>query len=263
MKNKLNLNEGEVQRILSLHKNAILKESGQKIINEESTVTVKTPELEFEPKGSWTDNPLKIFKGTKFKKSTKIPNALITTRKVSAQFPAYSSAYLSVNYEDNKAFVVYNCSTKNVYLIGSTNEGAAKQNDLKSNKKAIWTTGGSMKSWDKLCNEATVSDEVVVKYEKGNEGSSQYEKEKENKNLNSYNKGVRGNRYAFDYNAIMKAIDDTGKCTGVSGSSDGTNTGTGTGTNAGSGTSGVSGIQTPAPISNKISKELYYKIIAP
>ena len=55
----------------------------------------------------------------------------------------------------------------------------------------------------------------------------------------------------------MKAINDTGKCAGSWGSSDGTN-----GTSGTQGTSGTNGIQNPIPINNKISKELYYTIIA-
>ena len=58
----------------------------------------------------------------------------------------------------------------------------------------------------------------------------------------------------------MKAIDDTGKCAGSWGSSDGTN-GT-SGTQGTSGTSGTNVIQNPLPINNKISADLYYKIIA-
>jgi len=66
------------------------------------------------------------------------------------------------------------------------------------------------------------------------------------------------NKYTFDFDAIMKAINDTGKCAGYSGSSDGTN-----GTSGTQGNSGTNVIQNPLPINNKISAELYYKITAP
>jgi len=65
------------------------------------------------------------------------------------------------------------------------------------------------------------------------------------------------NKYTFDFDAIMKAINDTGKCAGSWGSSDGTK-----GTSGTQGTSGTNVIQNPLPINNKISADLYYKIIA-
>jgi hypothetical protein len=256
MRNKLILKEGEVQRILSLHKNAILKESGQKIINEESTVTVKTPELIFEPRGSWSEDPLKLFKGTKFKKSTKIPNALITTRKVSAQFPSSASARTSISYEDNKAFVVYNCNTKNVYLIGSTNEGAAKYKDLKSNKKAIWKTDGSMKSWDKVCQEPVVRDEVVVKQKGDQKPENEKQKENQNQKDSLVVAGTSGTRYSFDFETIMKAIDDTGKCP-RSGTSNQAGT---SGTSGVQGTQGTSGVGAPVVIQKPtVTKDDFYQ----
>ena len=104
---------------------------------------------------------------------------------------------------------------------------------------------------------------VVAKKEVN--GTSEYKskkdtKDKPNNNPNNnpnVNPKVKGNRYTFDFDAIMKAINDTGKCAGSWGSSDGTN-----GTSGTQGTSGTNGIQNPIPINNKISKELYYTIIA-
>ena len=261
MRNKLTIKEGEIQRILGLHKKAILKENKSIVAEAENTFKVVSP-LQLEPTKGWGNaNGIKIWNAV-FKPSTKIKNSLITTKKVIVQTVAEGSIFWEkvVLNRDNKAYVVYNCKTQKAYVLGSTDPNAKKYIDYKS-KIGKWTFNASnMQSLQKLCNkipkDPTLRDEVVVKYEKGNEGSSEYDKE--NKNLTSYNKGVRGNRYSFDYNAIMKAIDDTGKCGSVSGSSDGTNS-----TSVTQGTSGVSGIQAPAPISNKISKELYYKIIAP
>jgi hypothetical protein len=243
MRNKLNLKEGEIQRILGLHKNAILKESGQNILNEESTVSLKATTTTFEPKGSWSDDDLKLYKGTTFKKSNKIKNSLITTRKVTANFVQYGTGG-RVYARDNKAFVVYNCKTKNFYLIGSTDENNKDLKDYKYNKEAIWYSGGNMQSLDKLCQESVVRDEVVVKPKDNIETEPETEtntkteyKGGETEKLRS---GTSGNRYTFDYDTIMKAIDDTGKCGVYSGTS----------TSGTMGTSGTSGLVITAPDKN-------------
>ena len=353
MRNKFTLKEGEIQRILGLHKQVFLKENGQNILKEESTVTIEDT-LTFDPSSkNESEDELQIYKGTKFKVSTKIKNSLVTTRKVSAQFPSAASGGCSASFKDNKAYVVYNCNTKNVYLVGSTNEGAKEQKDFNPSK-SIWKTEGKMTSCDTLCSEAS---NVV----KNNEGSSNLGGDYKQLRLQDFtpmpggkNKGsfttpidsvwkkagdkgaitkkpgwdnigflcagylspknvaynfmydktwytnkafwsflknkfcgtktetdddkvdgtseldpkvnpkVKGNRYTFDFDTIMKAIDDTGKCAGSRGSSDGTNGTNGTqGTSGTNGTNGTNGIQNPVPINNKISKDLYYKIIAP
>jgi hypothetical protein len=69
--------------------------------------------------------------------------------------------------------------------------------------------------------------------------------------------GTSGTRYSFDFETIMKAIDDTGKCP-RSGSSSLSGT---SGTSETQGTNGTAGIETPLPVSNKLSSELYYKMI--
>ena len=105
----------------------------------------------------------------------------------------------------------------------------------------------------------------VLPDEKEVNGTSEYKSKKDTKdkpnnnpNVNpNVNPKVKGNRYTFDFDAIMKAINDTGKCAGSWGSSDGTN-----GTSGTQGTSGTNVIQNPLPINNKISADLYYKIIA-
>ena len=116
MRNKFTLKEGEVQRILELHKQVFLKENGQNILNEEDTVTIKGESNLFEPSGGLSDR-LKFYKGTTFKPSTKIKNSLVTTKKVSANLVQYGTFGYNVYAEDNKAFVVYNCKSKNFYLV--------------------------------------------------------------------------------------------------------------------------------------------------
>lgn len=259
MKNKLNLNEGEIQRILSLHKNAILKESGQNILNEENTFTLPTSS-EFKASSvNPSSGRLKLYKGTKFKVAKNIKNSLITTRKVTANFTAPGSAHLSTSYEDNKAFVVYNCKTKNFYLIGSTNEGAKQEKDYSSNKKAIWKSGGNYKSLDNLCLETTVRDEVVVKPKDAGTENPKLGNEKGNQELGNEKDtlvvaGTSGTKYTFDFETIMKAIDDTGKCP-RSGTSDGAGA---SGTSGSQGTQGTSGapvvIQKPT-----ITKDDFYQ----
>ena len=255
MRNKLILKEGEVQRILSLHKNAILKESGQNILNEESTFTLKAAATTFEPKGSWSDDDLKLYKGTKFKKSTKIKNSLITTRKVTANF-AQAGTGGRVYADDNKAFVVYNCKTKNFYLIGSTDENIKDRKDLKNNKRAIWSSGGNMQSLDNLCQESVVRDEVVVKPKGDQKPENEKQKENQNQKDSLVVAGTSGTRYSFDFETIMKAIDDTGKCP-RSGTSDQAGT---SGTSGVQGTQGTSGVGAPVVIQKPtVTKDDFYQ----
>jgi hypothetical protein len=127
MRNKLNLKEGEVQRILGLHKTAILKESGKSILKEENTWTMKV-HTDLEQKDG--EGPIiKLWKGTTFKPSTKIPNSLVTTRKVSVQTNLGATG-------NNKSYVIFNCKTNGFYLIGSTNSVMQKY-DYKNSKKNI------------------------------------------------------------------------------------------------------------------------------
>ena len=272
MRNKLNLKEGEVQRILSLHKNAILKESGKNILNEESTFTLNS-DVKFKPSGTNpSSNKIRLHKGTTFKVSTKIKNSLVSTKKVLANFPSAASGYFSTSYEDNRAFVVYNCKTKNIYLIGSTNEGAKEDYDINSNKKATWKTEGSMQSLDKLCQESVVRDEVVVKPKTDDEKkekakacghktwkayqASGWKCKKENKKNTFLAAGTSGTRYSFDFETIMKAIDDTGKCP-RSGTSDQAGT---SGTSGVQGTQGTSGVGAPVVIQKPtVTKDDFYQ----
>ena len=106
----------------------------------------------------------------------------------------------------------------------------------------------------KFCGTKTETNNDGKKVDGTSELDTKDKSNKDTKDKSNNNTKVKGNKYTFDFDAIMKAINDTGKCAGYSGSSDGTN-----GTN---GTQGTNGIQNPVPINNKISAELYYKITA-
>jgi len=239
MRNKLNLKEGEVQRILGLHKIAILKESGKSILKEENTWTMKV-HTDLEQKDG--EGPIiKLWKGTTFKPSTKIPNSLVTTRKVSVQTNLGATA-------NNKSYVIFNCKTNGFYLIGSTNSVMQKY-DYKNSKKNIWD-GTNMKSLQKLCSQALevpVRDEVVVNLDNEKE-------EYKNPKSEYFRNGTSGTRYSFDFETIMKAIDDTGKCP-RSGTSDQAGTSGTSGVQGTSGTQGTSGvIQKPT-----VTKDDFYQ----
>lgn len=168
MRSKFQLNEGEVKRILNLHRNAILKETKQ-IIEEAETVTIKTDKVEFNVKGDNLGDNLRLFKGTTFKPSEKIPNSLITTKKVYAQFVQTATFRLKVYGQKNKAYVVYNCKTKNFYLLGVTEENLKDRKDYRLEKSAVWESGGNMRSLDNLCTKIpapTSEDEVNLKTDK-------------------------------------------------------------------------------------------------
>ena len=77
MRNKFTLKEGEVQRILGLHKQAILKENNYQILNEQQTFSLKI-NTDFDPSSSNSEEyDLRLYKGTTFKPSTKIKNSLV------------------------------------------------------------------------------------------------------------------------------------------------------------------------------------------
>ena len=241
MRNKLNLKEGEVQRILGLHKIAILKESGKSILKEENTWTMKV-HTDLEQKDG--EGPIiKLWKGTTFKPSTKIPNSLVTTRKVSVQTNLGATA-------NNKSYVIFNCKTNGFYLIGSTNNVMQKY-DYKNSKKNIWD-GTNMKSLQKLCSQALevpVRDEVVGNLDNGKE-------ENQNQKDSLVVVGTSGTRYSFDFETIMKAIDDTGKCP-RSGTSDQAGT---SGTSGVQGTQGTSGVGAPVVIQKPtVTKDDFYQ----
>ena len=250
MRNKFTLKEGEVQRILGLHKQAILKENNYQLLNEEQTFSLKI-NSDFKPSSSNSeDYTLRLYRGTTFKPSPNIKNSLVTDRQVRIDYVyGMFNSTAGASGLNNKAFVVYNCKTKRMYTVQNT------KIDEFDYKKTNWTYDAkNMRSLDNLCLNAveTVKPEVVVKpKEKEFKGSSEYKNNNNSKN----NLKVKGNRYILDFDAIMKAIVETGKCPDNSGSSDGVS--------GSSGSSGSSGIQNPVPINNKISKDLYYKIIAP
>lgn len=253
MKKKLNINEGEIQRILGLHKKAILEESKFIIAEEANTFKVVSP-LKLEPTigmSSSSYDGIKIWNAV-FKPSTKIKNSLVTTKKVIVQ--SYDIVGETVR-EDNKAYVVYNCKKQTAYVIGSTNKKSQKLVDYKTSKRVYDMKG--FQSLQKLCKEATVRDEIVVKPDK-DAGTENPKLGNENPNTLNQKDGTyqgtsRGNRYTFDYDAVMKAIDDTGKC-GVFGTSSGTSSTSGVaGTSGTSGTQGVSGVVTQTK--PKVSRE--------
>ena len=151
MRSKFQLNEGEIQRILNLHKAAILKENKFIIAEEENTFKAVSP-LQLEPSKGWGNaNGIKIWNAV-FKPSTKIKNSLITTKKVIVQVVAEGSFYeKTVFYRKNKAYVVYNCKTQRAYVLGSDDPNAKKFIDYKSKK---WTfKADNMQSLQKLCRE--------------------------------------------------------------------------------------------------------------
>ena len=156
MKNKFTITEGEVQRILGLHKQAILKENGQNILNEDNCKNKN-------PYNALTDG------GLNWKK-------------------------------EKRKWVSANCNGTTPCIFGNSKTNINLRNAFCD------------KTWPNNQNNS--------------------------------------NRHTFDFDTIMKAIDDTGKCVGTSGTS---------GTQ---GTSGTGGIQNPLPINNKISADLYYRIIA-
>lgn len=211
MRNKFTLNEGEIQRILGLHKKAILKENNYQVLNEEQTHSLKI-NCDFESSSSNSeDYTLRLYKGTPFKPSTKIKNSLVTTRQVRVDYVYGFGSTAGASGLNNKAFVIYNCKTKRMYTVQNTK---IDEFDYKTTK---WTyDANNMRSLDNLClkaaetglyNLGTVTPEVKITPEKKVDGTSELDPK--------VNPKVKGNRYTFDFDTIMKAIDDTGKCSNI------------------------------------------------
>ena len=210
MKNKFTITEEEKCRILNLHESAILKENN--LLNE-NTVALSASENSFSPYGSWSRDPLLLYKGTTFKVSPTIPNSLVTTTKVEANLVQYGTFGLSVYAKPNKAFVVCDCNNKTLYLSGMTdkrNDGK----DIKNNSKARWILGNNMLSMINLCKTATAIKPVDVVTPPKEETKFKEIKivGKRKKDKKTYIAGTKGDKYTFDFDAVMKAIDDTGKC---------------------------------------------------
>ena len=213
MKNKFTITEEEKCRILNLHESAILKENN--LLNE-NTVALSASENSFSPYGSWSRDPLLLYKGTTFKVSPTIPNSLVTTTKVEANLVQYGTFGLSVYAKPNKAFVVCDCNNKTLYLGGMTdkrNDGK----DIKNNSKARWILGNNMLSMINLCKTATAIKPVDVVTPPKEETKFKEIKivGKRKKDKKTYIAGTKGDKYTFDFDAVMKAIDDTGKCSNI------------------------------------------------
>ena len=214
MRNKFTITEGEVQRILGLHKQAFLKENVQNILNEEKTYTLQSKELFFKQKDGGFNSKLKLFKGTTFKVWPEVKDSLITTRKVTAQFVTWHNGSVLDGWKYNKAYVAYNCKTKNFYLIGSTIEVVHKSKDFANNKYMVFPSAGQTPPLDKLCLTKPEVEDVDV-----DDIPDEQEVEKKLDDTNpdfvdtpKKDPKVIGNKYTFDFEAVMKAIDDTGKC---------------------------------------------------
>jgi len=215
MKNKFTITEEEKCRILNLHESVFLKENN--LLNE-NTVALSASENSFSPYGSWSRDPLLLYKGTTFKVSPTIPNSLVTTTKVEANLVQYGTFGLSVYAKPNKAFVVCDCNNKTLYLSGMTdkrNDGK----DIKNNSKARWVLGNNMLSMINLCKTATAIKPVDVVTPTPPKEETKFKEikivGKRKKDKKTYIAGTKGDKYTFDFDAVMKAIDDTGKCSNV------------------------------------------------
>jgi hypothetical protein len=128
----------------------------------------------------------------------------------------YGTFGLSVYAKPNKAFVVCDCNNKTLYLSGMTdkrNDGK----DIKNNSKARWILGNNMLSMINLCKTATAIKPVDVVTPPKEETKFKEIKivGKRKKDKKTYIAGTKGDKYTFDFDAVMKAIDDTGKCSNI------------------------------------------------
>jgi hypothetical protein len=244
MRNKLNLKEGEVQRILSLHKNAILKESGKNILNEQDTktsyTTKKWNELELNTVISGQGTRYAINKGTVFSLTDKKG---VVRAKNTYVYNAQSGPGKEWS-KGNKTSVSFYCAQGKFYIKGEKGKNFYSSGLAKALVKSICNVDPSkVVSKDKVDGNAKNNQEL----ETGNE---------KNTFLAS---GTSGTRYSFDFETIMKAIDDTGKCP-RSGTSDQAGTSVTSGVQGTSGTQGTSGVGAPVVIQKPtVTKDDFYQ----
>ena len=316
MRNKITIKEGEIQRILGLHKKAILKEN--KFLNEIGLGGEGEPDY------------------------SKIGDNTYNTKDISPKGKAGSSGNQSSSkeygftYSDGLKIVLKTGKTKpggkgNIYfrcdpytqgyhfkfnnVLYKNKSLSDRLKDVFCNSnKASYTQRGDLKFYNQNGNYFSLNQGQVWKWKSDKVQNTNPEdkckvrppKPQKGKasttDVTFYYDGVKGCKYGqgskgfktqkecektcviksqddlddggnnntgkfvpcnFDYEMVMKAI--TEKC-GRSGSSDLNSDGKGvngtSGTSGTQGTSGTGGIQNPLPVNNRLSKELYYRMIA-
>jgi hypothetical protein len=300
MRNKLTIKEGEIQRILGLHKRAILSEqitTPDKRNMDQTKVNAKDLAGNNQKDGSSGNQKSSKDYGFTYSGGLKI---VLQTGKTK------SGGKGNIYFRCDQYKQGYHFKFNNVLYKNKTLSDKLKDVFCKSNKASYTQMGdqkfynqngnyfslyqGQVWKWksDKAQNTNTkdkckarppkpgstsvqsinyyLSDDKKSCYSKtgGNGFTNKKECEKTcvKSSQDDQNDGDNNNRRkfepcSFDYEMVMKAI--TEKC-GKSGSSD-LNSGT-SGTSGTQGTSGTGGIENPLPVNNRLSKELYYRMIA-
>ena len=333
MRNKLNLKEGEVQRILSLHKTAVIKEHKISSLNEELLME-KTYGVNLKKRLGWNSGGLKSKD-----KITKIKVKSFNKDMVEADVTFGDGGKIDVSFDCKKPDIMviggdgqmtgseYRTDEKFKNLIkwycagkpkkdrdnesGTSNDSVVGGSEYKQKKDQLLTPipggkviqqftlfGKGTTIWKKtkkgaittkdfnsgtykigfLCDGYKDYDFIYgkkwfknkelgsilkkqfcgkeIETEKQNEKQNEKENEKQNEKNTFLAAGTSGTKYSFDFETIMKAIDDTGKCP-RSGTSDQAGT---SGTSGVQGTQGTSGVGAPVVIQKPtVTKDDFYQ----
>jgi hypothetical protein len=330
MRNKLNLKEGEVQRILGLHKKAIIKEHKISSLNEELLME-KTYGITLKKRGG--DNNWLKPKDTVTKFKVKNYNkdmveGLATVKdgnreeEISVQFDCKKPDVMDITGdwqiegsqyrtdEKFKSLIKWYCADKPKKDTGGGEDGkktykqeydqtlkykSSLDNKIKDLKipagviyKSIPDKNGvsfsfkigetSINGWfgckskKFIINKSPATDEKQALTKKLVSELCKVADSKKNINTLDPNSGkneegknglvangTSGTRYSFDFETIMKAIDDTGKCP-RSGTSDQAGTSGTSGVQGTSGTQGTSGVGAPVVIQKPtVTKDDFYQ----
>jgi hypothetical protein len=331
MRNKLNLKEGEVQRILSLHKNAVIKEHKISSLNEELLME-KTYVVNLKKRLGLNSGGLKSKD-----KITKIKVKSFNKDMVEADVTFGDGGSIDVSFDCTKPDIMviggdgqmsgseYRTDEKFKYLIKWYCAGKPKKDrdDVKQEKKNTgyaytYIPGGkyvvsnttvnipgqnmyfrcdaykkdyhfkygkvfhknetlTKKFKSVFCSsnkpsykqeiKQTFVSETNTKFSLGantvwkwkNTGKEEVIPDPNSGKNTFLAAGTSGTRYSFDFETIMKAIDDTGKCP-RSGTSDQAGTSGTSGVQGTSGTQGTSGVGAPVVIQKPtVTKDDFYQ----
>ena len=325
MRNKLNLKEGEVQRILSLHKEAVIKEHKMSSLNEELLME-KTYDVNLKKRLGYNSGGLKSKD-----KITKIKVKSFNKDMVEADVTFGDGGKIDVSFDCTKPDIMvlggdgqmsgseYRTDEKLKYLIkwycagkpkkdrgnerGTSNDSVVGGSEYQQKKDQLLTPipggkvinqftlfGNGTTIWKKTKKGAITTKDfnsgtykigflcdgykdydfiygkkwfknkelgtVLRKQFCGKETETEKQKEKEEEKNTFLATGTSGTKYTFDFETIMKAIDDTGKCP-RSGTSDQAGT---SGTSGVQGTQGTSGVGAPVVIQKPtVTKDDFYQ----
>ena len=219
MRNKFTLKEGEVQRILGLHKSAIIKENGvgkqnltedrnygnpiinkgAKLVGDKNYFTVQNLTTAENPKGG---SSLKFFKGVNFVIGS--DGFLKSSKPVIVQF---SDSANNTGSEDKKGTLVFNCKTK-LMIVKDINDPTMSELYGYETSRNVYDLSLDTAGYTTLGGLRAVCDNI----KEGVQGSSASDVKQENKNTGyAYTYIPGGKSYVSNNNGTYTTVNTPGR----------------------------------------------------